>query len=179
MKTGQLIGSSDEAAKIVNNFECYIATVMDSDNAMEAEIGDKLKLQLPNTTEEVQAEVASISDEGDGTRILIFKITKGVEDLIQYRKINLDVIWWSSTGLKVPNSAILQEGDLSYVVRNRAGYLDKILIKPVKQNEYYTIITNYESDELKELGYTSSEIRNLKKITLYDEIMLNPKSEVN
>lgn len=176
MKTGQLIGSSEEAAKIVNNFECYIAVIMNSEKAMQAEIGDKLKLQLPNTIEEIPAEIASISTESDESRVIIFKITKGVESLIQYRKISVDVIWWSSSGLKVPNTSILYENELTYVVRNRAGYLDKILVKPLKQNEYYTIITNYESDELKEIGYTTSEIRNLKKITMYDEIMLNPKT---
>lgn len=63
---------------------------------------------------------------------------------------------------------------VAYVIRTRAGYEDKILIKEKQTNGKYTIITDYTSDELKELGYTSEEIRGRKKISLYDEILLNP-----
>lgn len=42
--------------------------------------------------------------------MVVFRTNKAVEDLISYRKISVDVIWWSSEGLKVINSAILEEG---------------------------------------------------------------------
>ena len=177
IKTGQLVETSTESAKIVNNFECYIASVMDSAEAKEAEVGDEVKLQLLNS-EEIPAEIAYISSEPNDSRIIVFKITNGVENLIGYRKITFDVIWWSATGLKVPNSSVVTEGDNNYVIRNRAGYLDKILVKVLGKNDNYTLIDNYTSQELKDAGFSSEDIANLKKITLYDEILLKPPTDL-
>lgn len=175
IKTGQIIANSDKAAKIINNFEAYIAVVMNSESAMNAKEGDKVNLQL-STSEEIPATIEKIKETEKNERIIIFKIKKGVESLINYRKISLEVIWWSSTGLRVPNSAIITEGDFNYIIKNRAGYTDKIMIKILKQNETYSIIDNYETSELKELGYSSTEIRSFKKISLYDEVILEPNA---
>ena len=172
LKTGQLVEQSEEAAKIVNNYEAYIAVVISTPSAMNAKEGQKVTLQL-NTNEEVPARIEKIVDESDN-RLIIFKVTKGVEDLVSYRKISLQIIWWSSSGLRVPNSSIITEGKLNYVVRNKAGYKDKILVKVLKQNSSYSIIGNYDTNELKELGFSTTEIRSTGKISLYDEIVLNP-----
>ena len=104
----------------------------------------------------------------------MLKIEKGIKELINYRKISFDLIWWDAQGLKVPNQAIVKENDLNYVVRKRAGYLNKMLVKVTKEGESYSIVEPYESEELKELGFSNEEIANYKKISLYDEIVLNP-----
>lgn len=126
-------------------------------------------LRMPDATE-INSEVEFVRQEENGKTMIVFKINKGVEKLISYRKISLDVIWWSFSGLKIPNSAIIQEGDLTYVIRNRTGYKDKILVKILKQNEGYAIIRNYTTSELKELGYKQEEIISMKSIGLYDQI---------
>ena len=69
-----------------------------------------------------------VQEEGDN-RVIVFKITENVEDLTQYREIYVDVIWWSYSGLKISNSAILEENDLSYIERSKAGFSDKIYVK--------------------------------------------------
>ena len=126
-------------------------------------------LRMPDATE-INSEVEFVRQEENGKTMIVFKINKGVEKLISYRKISLDVIWWSFSGLKIPNSAIIHEGDLTYVIRNRTGYKDKILVKILKQNEGYAIIRNYTTSELKELGYKQEEIISMKSIGLYDQI---------
>lgn len=78
----------------------------------------------------------------------------------------------AQVGLKVPNSSIYYENDLACVVRDRAGYLEKIYVKVLKQNDRYSIVSNYSSKELEELGYDSNFISNKKSISLYDEIVL-------
>ncbi|MCI8833086.1 MAG: hypothetical protein HFJ19_02640 [Clostridia bacterium] len=173
IKTGQLISSSSEQGKVVNNFYCYIATVLSSDNAMSAKEGDIIKLRLSNH-DEISAEIVRISDFNDGEAVVVFKITQDVEYLIGYRKISIDVIWWNASGLKVPNSSIITEDDKNYVIRNRVGYTDKILVKIEKQNENYAIIKSYTTEELMDLGYTTNEIPSMKSISLYDEIVLKP-----
>ena len=142
---------------------------MDSEEAKSAKIGDKVSLEFLNLSA-ITATIEKIFEEETGTRVIIFKVNYDVEKLLDARKISVNVIWWSKSGLKVPNSAIITEDDKNYIVRNKAGYKEKVLIKVLKQNENYTIIENYTTEELKELGYSTSEINKMKKIQLYDEI---------
>ena len=109
--------------------------------------------------------------------MLVFKINDCVEKLIDYRKISFDIIWWKYEGLKVPKSAIIYDNGLSYVVRNRAGYYNKILIKILRESDNYCIVDNYDYEDLKNMGYTNSEINNMREISIYDEIVINPSLE--
>lgn len=172
LKTGQIVSSNSEAGKIINNYECYIATIMNSKEAKESEIGDKVTLRL-STQDNVTASI-EYKNEIENYVVLVLKINEGVEKLIDYRKVSLDVIWWEYEGLKVAKSAIIYDNGLSYIVRNRGGYLSKILVKIRKEGENYCIIRNYDSSELKELGFTTSEINNMRQVAIYDEIVLNP-----
>ena len=175
LKTGQIIPISSEAGKIVDNYSCYIVCVLDSEYARDTEVGDNVTIKLPSGNE-VEANVEYKTIEGE-EYILTLKIDEGVEELTSYRKISFSIIWWSKSGLKVPNTAISTEekngNEISYVTRTRIGYEDKIIVKVLKANEKYSIVTNYTSDELQELGYSTSEIRNMPNITIYDEILIN------
>lgn len=179
LKTGQIIATNNQSGKVINNFECYIATIMNTENAVKSSVGDKVKIRLSNK-DEVNATIEYKAKEEDSNNfVIIFRITSDVEDLTSYRKISFDVIWWSNTGLKVPNSAIIyDDNDLAYIIRNRAGYLDKILIKKMRETKSYTIVQNYETEELKTLGFSTEEIKKMKNVSLYDEIISNPKKEM-
>ena len=172
LKTGKIVPTSEESGKIIDNTYCYIATISSTEQAKNAEVGDNVRVRLPSGSE-VSAEITYILQNEDD-RVLILKIEKGVEELISYRKISFDLIWWSETGLKVPNQAIVKENDLAYVVRNRAGYLNKLLVKVKREGEKYSIVEPYDTEELKELGFSNEEIISYKKITLYDEVIINP-----
>lgn len=173
LKTGKIVATNNEYGKIVDNFSCYIATITTAEEAKEAKVDDNVKIRLSNNVE-VDATISYISQENENEMLLVLKITKQIEELIDYRKITFDLIWWKYSGLKVPNQAIATEDGLNYVVRNRAGYLNKILVKSAKQNDKYAIVKSYDTDELKELGFSDKEILSYKKISIYDEILLNP-----
>lgn len=173
LKVGQIISTSNESGKIIDNFECYIVAILDSDKARQAKVDDKVTLRLSDANE-VIAQIELVQKQEDDSVVIIFKITTGVEKLINYRKISIDVIWWSYTGLKVPNSSIVTEGEENYIVRNRAGYSDKILVKILRTNDKYSLIDNYTTTELETKGYSLEEIQSMKTITLHDEILLKP-----
>lgn len=173
LKTGKIVATSEESGKIIDNFSCYIVTISSSEEAKNAEIGQNVKIRLSNNME-ISAEITNLIEEDEKEIVMILKIEKEIEELINYRKISFNLIWWDDSGLKVPNQAILKEDNLNYVVRNRAGYLNKILVKIKKQGEKYAIVESYTTDELKKLGFTNEEIVAYKKISLYDEILLNP-----
>lgn len=174
LKTNQIIPTSNEQGKIIDNFNCYIAFTTKSKDGKDAKIGDKLSIVLPST-KTVKAEVTYIIEENDEETTVIINFIEGAEELLSYRKLSLDIIWWNATGYKVPNSAIITENNLNYVIRIRNGYLNKVLVKVGKKTETYTVVSNYSASEIKELTITEST---RTSVVLYDEIVLKPTEEM-
>ena len=173
LKTGKIVATSEECGKVINNFVCYIATVTSSEEAKQAQVGDRVTVRLSNNSE-VEAEINNIIEEENGERVIILKLTEQIEELTNYRKITFSLIWWSASGLKVPNQAIVNQDGLDYVVRSRAGYLSKLLVKVKRTGDNYSIVDSYTTEELRKLGFTDAEIADYKSISLYDEIVLKP-----
>ena len=144
---------------------------MNTEKAMTAKVGEQVTLRL-STSDEVEAEIVHIKEEND-SRILVFKIDEKVADLLEYRKISIDIIWWKYTGLKVSNQALIEEDDKIYVERNMVGYTERLLVKVLRQNDTYSIVESYSDEELESLGYSAEEISGMKNIKLYDEVVLH------
>lgn len=176
LKTGQTVASNEEVGKIINNYQCYIVFNSNTNEAKNSKVGDTIKIRVQNS-DTLKASVENIIDGDDESKTITVKITNDVEKLIAYRKISFDIIWWDAEGFRIPNEAIKEENGLSYVVRNRNGYYNKMLVKILKQNDEYCIVRQYKTEELEELGFTSSQIYSMRNIALYDEIVLNPTDE--
>ena len=174
LKTGQIIASNNTKVKIIDNFECYITCMSKSDEAKSAEVGNNVKLRLPSS-EEISAQIVYKSEQGNDGVLLVFEIKEAVESLINYRRIAFDIIWWSDSGIKIPNKAIKYDGNLAYVIRNRAGYEEKIYIKILRQNENYSIVDNYSTQELQEAGKDISATDSKKSISLFDEVIMKKR----
>jgi len=172
LKKGQIIASSNEQGKIVNNFKCNIAVLVENEKIDEIKVGKNLKVRLSNS-QEINSTVVHIKEEKNNKSLMVLEINNQIEYLINYRKITIDIIWWNEEGWKIPDSAIIQEDGISYVIRDRAGYLDKIPVKILKDNGTYSIVENYNTEDLKELGYDEEKLKIKKNISLYDEIRLN------
>lgn len=173
LKTANLIETSDEKGKVITEFVSYLAVEMNSDKAMAANVGDKVKIEIGD--EKVfNAEVVKINPN-ENFRILVFKIDDLPEKLINYRKVSVNIIWWQDNGLKIPNSAIFEIDGKKYVERNRAGYSVNVLVKVLRQNDTYSIVDNYTTTELQNMGYSYDEIQNMYKIKQYDKITIKNK----
>lgn len=171
LKTGKIVSTSSESGKVIDNFKCYMAITMNSKKAKEAKVGQKVDLRI-SSDEQYKAEIVQINEES-GKRTIIFEMDVMTEDLINHRKMDIDVIWWDKSGLKIPKQALIKENGLYYVTRNKAGVQTKLLVKVEAETDKFAIIAPYETDELKELGYTSKDINNYKIISNYDEIIIN------
>lgn len=172
LKTGQIISTSSETGKIINNFKCYIACTSKSEEAKKAEVGDKIKITLPST-KNVDAKIEYIIKENGDEVTLVLSFGEGIDELLMYRKISFDIIWWDQSGYKVANTAIIEDNGLNYVIRTKAGYLERVLVKVKKRGEDYSIVSNYSTSEIKELENVNKNART--SIILYDELILNPK----
>lgn len=115
MKTAlnQIIPLSTKKVKLVNNFECYIAIPMNSEEAYNVKLNDTVYLRFENTGEDLIPATAEYISKEDDCVLLIFKIKSNVEELTKYRKIGLDVVWWNQTGLKVNKDTIFYTSDIS------------------------------------------------------------------
>ena len=176
LQTGKIITASNECGKVIDNFKCYIAVTLNSKEAMQAEIGDKVDLRISNA-EEISAKVFKINEQS-GKRTIIFEITQLIESLVNHRKVIVDVIWWNETGLKIPTQALIKENGKYYVIRNKAGIQAKLLVELKCQTDKFAIVEPYDAEELKEFGFSYDDIRNYKKITNYDEIVVDFEEEV-
>lgn len=172
VKTGQIVSASNEEAKVINNFECYVATVLNSIPAKQAEEGKNVLLTLSNGTE-VNATIYYTKVQESGKILIVFKINTLTDELRSYRKISFNITWWSVAGIKVPNDAILEDENHSkYVLRKTSVGTTKCYIKIKKTNERYSIIGSYTVEDLQALGIDAS---NYRGIEVYDVIMLYPK----
>ena len=173
LKTGQLIATNDECGKIIDSSKCYIATISNTEKAKNAQLDDEVQVRLSNN-KVIEAKIVYASQENEEETLIILEINKQISELANYRKISFDLIWWSDTGLKVPNKAIVEENGLNYVVRNRAGKFEKVLVKVKRKNEKYSIVASYSTSELEKMEIEKSKITTTKSIAIYDELVLNP-----
>lgn len=172
VKTGQIISTSTEQGKVINNFECYIATILNSNAGKEAEVGKKAKITL-SSGNELEVTINYKEEQENGKVLIIFKTNALPDELIVFRKISFNITWWSVTGIKVPNNAILEdEAQSKFVLKKTATGTTKCYIKVKKTNDKYSIISSYTLDDLKALGIDESTY---KGINVYDTIMLYPK----
>lgn len=172
VKTGQIISASNEEAKVMNNFECYIATVLDAKAGKQAELGKNAQITLSEGTE-TNATIDYIQQQKNGKYLIVFKLNTLTDELISYRKISFNITWWSVAGLKVPNDSILEGDNKSkYVLKKTSTGNEKCMVKVLKSNEKYSIIGSYNVDDLKTLGLDPTTYSGIK---VYDKIMLYPK----
>ena len=156
---------------------------MDSPESKEAELNDKLYLRLDNTGDIlIPATIEYISEEASG-RLITLKIKTNTEELTKYRKINLDVVWWSYTGFKLHKSLISNKGvndvnekfitNLNYVTIARAGYTDIAYVKIVKEFGDYVIVDNYTDEEYLEMGFSEKDIEKFVTLKMYNEVVIS------
>lgn len=176
VKTGKIVATSTEEAKVINNFNCYIATILNSETAKNVETGKSVLLTL-SSGNEVDATVKYKKEQADGKMLIVFELNTLTDELISYRKISFNITWWSYSGIKVPNVSILEDNNqLRYVLKKTTTGLKKCYIKVLKTNDNYSIISSYSNDDLSELGLDASTYEG---IDIYDSIMLYPNSNYN
>ena len=129
LRTDEIVPNSTKSIKIVDNYYCYIVVHITDEHKDNIEVGDTVQIRLNyGNTEKTKTEIVSIKDEGEG-KTIVLKITKNVEDLINYRKISFDIIWWEEQGLKIPNAAVVGQGNNATVTLLKYGLEYTVRVK--------------------------------------------------
>ena len=171
IKMGATIPLSNNNCKIINNFNSYIATFMNTEKANTANVGDEVTLRL-TTGNVLSAKIVYLGETTKEGRVIVFEIREGIENLIEFRKISMDVIWWDYSGYKVSNSVLISGDGKNYVQKYKTTSSEIILVKVKRQNDTYSIISNYTDEELLEMGISQEEINKRTKIKLYDRLLV-------
>ncbi len=75
----------------------------------------------------------------------------------------------------MPNSSIIEgENGLKYVIRTKTNGNKKVLVKILKKNEKYSLISTYTAEELAALGVDAEKS---EKISEHDSILLYPNEK--
>lgn len=176
IKNNIQIPKSETNGKVVDNFEMYIAAETNNKEVLEKKVGDYIKIRVQGNI--INAEIIKLPNkEIKNDKVIILKITENVEKLIDNRSMQIDLIWWEKEGLKVSNKAIEEEKGFHFIIKNKWTYREKIIVKIVKETEEFSLVENYTSEELKELGIDITKFRpNLQE---GDEIVIISEKEKN
>jgi biotin carboxyl carrier protein len=149
--SGELVGTSKEHSfKIVDNLECYVTVVLDTNESELAYVDQKVTLRFPeiDTSLEVFGVIDYINFTPNGD-VITFKINKGIEKILNYRKTKVEVVWDYEEGYKVPSNSIVKEGEKNkiylYLGRN---YVVEKYIEIKKQSGEYAIIEGTDGNKL-------------------------------
>ena len=160
---GELVGTRKvNSFKIVDNLECYITVLLDTEEAEDAYVDQKVKIRFPeiDTRLEVTGTIDYITFTPEGN-LITFKINRGIEAILNYRKTKVEIVWESEKGYKVPSNAILKDenGGKVYLYLGR-NYIVEKNVEIKKEYNDYAIIEGNEGD----------------KLYLYDRIILDIKN---
>ena len=82
LTTGKIISTSTESGKIINNFNCYLATILSSESAKQAELDEKVTLTL-SSGNEISANIKYIAEQDNDKVLIVFELNTLTEELKQ------------------------------------------------------------------------------------------------
>lgn len=147
--------------KIVNNYNAYfIVKTPVGENDVYINEGKTYTLKTTEQDEyEFSAKLVKNIKSGE-YNYSVFNIENGIENIIDYRILGLEVVWNKTEGIAVLNTGIKDSSDgrYKYVTLVYGGQYIDIPIKIVNSDENISIVENYTSDELTELGIECNAI---------------------
>jgi len=101
---------SDCLGKLAQGFNWYYAAVISEADAKGLAVGDMLSLRL-DASMTLSARVNRLAVDADGRRLLVLEGSDNLSALVSLRHAPADVIWSSSTGLRIPRESVRLDGD--------------------------------------------------------------------
>ena len=105
---GKLVPAGSAVCKVVNNHVWYAVVTANQESVASCEEGDEVKLRFKNMANaETTGTIKEISEPNpDGKVLMTIKSSVYFEGAFSYRVADLDVIFESYTGYKVPTHAV-------------------------------------------------------------------------
>lgn len=161
--------TSGSIGKIIDGYNWYIASIVDSASASSFKKGKSVKIIYGDTEEDaVSTYLHSINKIDDKNTMVIFRCTFMDEDLTSLRKINGKIVVSEFTGLKVNRDAIrLDENGNTGVYVRRGNIVNFRSLNIVYSEDSFVIASKPGENSDIKLPYT-----HLKQ---YDEVIITGK----
>lgn len=114
--------AGEYVCKVVDNGKWYAAAVVNSEKLADSEVGDSIKIRLPElSVDTVKGMIESISEEIDGNRLVVVSSGNYIKNVYSERSVKIDLVLDTFYGLQIPMSAIRVDGDNTGVYVSNAG----------------------------------------------------------
>lgn len=151
-------------AKLVKDLQNYLLVAVSDKESKELSVGRDVTLRINDTGLNIEAEVNYSSNVIDGKRIVAFVFDSGLSQTVGLRRVNVDIVLSSYSGMKVPNGCLQNVDNKNktaeiVLVKGSAATIKKVQI--VGMNKDAVIIDNLPGEST---------------IALYNTYVLNPKN---
>ena len=158
--------------KIVNNYEAYICVQLPIQFEDYINQNKTYKLKIIETDEYIYSATIERVNKNPEEEIIdiFFIINSGIENLINLRECQVEIIWWSDRGMYVPSIALIKDEnlDIDYVQILKYAKIEKVPIIVDNNNGTYAAVRNYEWEQLEQLG-----INREYKLQIYDRLIID------
>jgi putative membrane fusion protein len=189
------VGLNKPFMKIIRDIDCYLVFVLDEKSAAAYKVDDIIRIRINDINKVIDGTVDYKSEKLDGKYVVSVKIDKGISDTVSLRKINIDLIKRSYSGLKVPLSSLRNIDTTNMnaeLVLAKGSYASVRKVHIAGQNADSAIIekiqpdkdkggnesTGSQSKQTAAVDKADAEKENLDKeqyeINLYDIFIVNP-----
>ena len=109
-KISSRVDVGDPVCKVVNNHMFYVMMAVPTDQTEGCAVGDSVKLRFNNMAGETRSGIInSVSDDQGGRTLIVVQCPEYLENAFSYRIADVDLIFASYTGYKIPVQAIRTE----------------------------------------------------------------------
>lgn len=160
--------SSDFGIKVINNFLAYLIVKVQNNEYIKE--GNSYYIRFTDKTDlkeiAVLSKTINIDDEN---KYCIFKITNGIEKIIDSRIENIEIIWTKETGMAVPLDGITLDNDsnIGKVTIIKNGDYAEVTVKVVLSNDNIAIVENLTDEEK-----LNNNIQNNNKLEVFDQLVI-------
>lgn len=140
---------SSNKIRVTSNYEAYILIRAENIDGDYINLEDEYELKIVGAElSQIRGKIIKSTPTEQGYEVL-FRVTNGVENLIDIRECEVEVVWESYEGLVVPLKAIHKGDDGKKYVQiiTRGDYIE-IPVKVKQKNKTYAIVENYEKENI-------------------------------
>lgn len=156
--------------KVIDNFYCCIYSRTKLVDEEYLSVGSKYTLRVVGDSQNtLKAKLVSYYiDKQNETLDVVFEIENGIEQLALLRETELEIVWWTNTGLYVPTTAIKEIDGVNYVTILKYGENIDVPVSVTKSNGGNSIVKNLTDEELDEKNIVTEY-----QLKIYDTIVVN------
>ena len=169
MKSEKKEASAGSIGKVIDGYNWYIATIIDSNKAVNFTKGKAVCLIFDDSSNDTEnTSVYSVKAVDESESMVIFKCNLMNEKLAELRKVDGKIVINKYTGLKVNRDAVrLDENGNSGVYVRRGNIVNFRSLNIIYSEDDFVIASKPSDDSGIELDYTH--------LKLYDEVIISGK----